>query len=48
MPNEFDTQLYRLAADGLSARSLSRDIDPAFSEMHRLHGGDLLLSAVGR
>ena len=45
VPNEFDTQFYRLAADGLSARSLSRDIDSAFNEMHRLHGGDLLLSA---
>ena len=47
VPSDFDTQLYRLAADRVSARSMSRDIDPSFTAMHRLHGGDLLLSAVG-
>ncbi|MGY6631390.1 MAG: S9 family peptidase [Wenzhouxiangella sp.] len=45
-PNEYDTQLYRLAADGESARSLSRDFDPAFGAMHRLANGDLLLTAT--
>ncbi len=45
-PNEYDTQLYRLAADGETARSVSRDFDPAFGTMHRLPDGDLLLSAV--
>ncbi len=45
-PNEYDTQLYRLAADGNSASSVSRDFEPAFGAMHRLPDGDLLLSAV--
>jgi dipeptidyl aminopeptidase/acylaminoacyl peptidase len=45
-PNEYDTQLYRLSADGETATSVSRDFDPAFSGMHRLPDGDLLLSAV--
>ena len=45
-PNEYDTQLYRLSADGQSARSLSRDFDPAFGSVHRLPDGDLLLSAT--
>jgi dipeptidyl aminopeptidase/acylaminoacyl peptidase len=45
-PNEYDTQLYHLAADGESARSLSRDFDPSFNDVHRLPDGDLLLSAV--
>ncbi len=44
--NEYDTQLYRLSADGTSARSVSRDFDPAISQVHRLPDGDLLLSAV--
>lgn len=43
--NEYDTQLYALSADGETARSLSRDFDPAFGAMHRLPDGDLLLSA---
>ncbi|MGY6587378.1 MAG: S9 family peptidase [Wenzhouxiangella sp.] len=45
-PNEYDTQLYWLDADGKSARSLSRDFDPAFGAMHRLANGDLLLTAT--
>jgi len=45
-PNEYDTQLYRLSADGETATSVSRDFDPAFSGMHRLPDGDLLLPAV--
>ncbi len=45
-PNEYDTQLYRLSSDGESARSVSRDFDPAFSGLHRLPDGDLLLPAV--
>ena len=45
-PNEYDTQLYALSADGATARSLSRDFDPAFGGMHRLPDGDLLLSAT--
>jgi len=44
--NEYDTQLYALSADGETARSLSRDFDPAFGSMHRLPDGDLLLSAT--
>ncbi|NEZ04485.1 S9 family peptidase [Wenzhouxiangella sp. XN201] len=44
--NEYDTQLYLLAADGASATSVSRDFDPAFSGIERLADGDLLLSAV--
>lgn len=46
IPNEYDTQLYALSADGGSARSLSRDFDPALGQMHRLPGGDLLLTAL--
>ena len=46
IPNEYDTQLYALSADGQSARSVSRDFDPAFGSMHRLAEGDLLLSAT--
>lgn len=45
-PNEYDTQLYALSADGQTARSVSRDFDPAFGGMHRLPDGDLLLSAT--
>ena len=45
-PNEYDTQLYALSADGQTARSTSRDFDPAFGRMHRLPNGDLLLSAT--
>ena len=45
-PNAADTQLYRLAADGASARSVSRDLAPALGSVHRLPGGDLLLSAI--
>ncbi len=45
-PNEYDTQLYRLSADGETATSVSGDFDPAFSGMHRLPDGDLLLPAV--
>ena len=44
--NEYDTQLYALSSDGETARSVSRDFDPAFGAMHRLPGGDLLLSAT--
>ncbi len=44
--NEYDTQLYRLSADGQRADSLSRDFDPAFSDIHRLPDGDLLLTAI--
>ncbi len=46
IPNEYDTQLYALSADGRTARSVSRDFDPAFGSMHRLPDGDLLLSAT--
>ncbi|MEE4639986.1 MAG: S9 family peptidase, partial [Wenzhouxiangella sp.] len=45
-PNEYDTQLYALSADGERARSVSRDFDPAFRDIHRLASGDLLLSAT--
>ncbi len=45
-PNEYDTQLYRLSVDGEIAASVSRDFDPAFSGIHRLPDGDLLLPAV--
>ena len=45
-PNEYDTQLYLLDASGERAVSQSRDFDPAFSNIRRLAGGDLLLSAV--
>ena len=45
-PNEYDTQLYRLSRDGERARSQSRDFDPALGAVHRLPGGDLLLSAT--
>ena len=45
-PNEYDTQLYALSADGATARSLSREFDPAFGRMHRLSSGELLLSAT--
>ncbi|NDY95775.1 alpha/beta hydrolase family protein [Wenzhouxiangella limi] len=46
VPNEYDTQLYALSADGETARSLSRGFDPSFGNMHRLVTGDLLLSAT--
>ena len=46
IPNDYDTQLYRLSADGAGAVSLSRDFDPAFSGIERLADGSLLLSAV--
>ena len=42
-PNEYDTQLYLLAADGQSARSLSREFDPAIGGIERLADGSLLL-----
>ncbi|QOC22270.1 prolyl oligopeptidase family serine peptidase [Wenzhouxiangella sp. AB-CW3] len=45
-PNEYDTQLYRLSADGETATSVSRELDPSLSGIHRLPDGDLLLSAV--
>lgn len=44
--NNYDTQLYRLAADGTSARSLSRDFDPSLGAMQRLAGGNLLFVAT--
>ncbi|AKS43118.1 prolyl oligopeptidase family serine peptidase [Wenzhouxiangella marina] len=44
-PNEYDTQLYRLSADG-EARSVSRDFDPSINEAHRLPDGRLLISAT--
>jgi len=46
IPNDFDTQLYRMSRDGSGAVSLSRDFDPAFSGIERLADGSLLLSAV--
>ncbi len=46
VPNEYDTQLYALSADGETARSLSRDFAPSFGGVHRLASGDLLLSAT--
>jgi dipeptidyl aminopeptidase/acylaminoacyl peptidase len=46
VPNEYDTQLYRLDRDGQRARSMSRDFNPALGTMHRLVNGELLLSAV--
>ena len=46
VPNDYDTQLYALSASGDSARSLSREFDPALGGMHRLANGDLLLSAT--
>jgi dipeptidyl aminopeptidase/acylaminoacyl peptidase len=45
-PNEYDTQLYHLAADGATARSVSRGFDPAFAGIHRLRDGNLLLPVV--
>lgn len=42
-PNEYDGQLYRLAADGTLAESLSRGFDPAIGGIERLADGDLLL-----
>lgn len=44
--NEYDTQLYRLSADGTQAQSLSRDLDPALGGMQRLANGDLVLTAT--
>ncbi len=44
--NEYDTQLYALSADGQTARSVSRDFDPALRAMQRLADGTLLLSAT--
>jgi acylaminoacyl-peptidase len=46
IPNDYDTQLYRLSVDGTGATSLSREFDPAFSGIERLADGNLLLSAV--
>ncbi|NBB92263.1 MAG: prolyl oligopeptidase family serine peptidase [Gammaproteobacteria bacterium] len=46
IPNDYDTQLYRLSTDGTEAVSLSRDFDPSFSGIERLADGNLLLSAV--
>ena len=46
IPNDYDTQLYRLSLDGTQAVSLSRDFDPAFSGIERLADGNLLLTAV--
>lgn len=41
--NDYDGQLYLLAADGESATSMSRDFVPAIGGLERLEGGDLLL-----
>jgi len=46
IPNDYDTQLYRMSVDGSRAESLSRDFGPAFSGIERLADGNLLLSAV--
>ena len=46
IPNEYDTQLYALSADGQTARSLTRDFDPSINSAHRLPSGDLLLSVA--
>ncbi len=46
IPNEYDTQLYALSADGGEARSVSRDFDPSIGSAHRLPDGDLLLSVA--
>ena len=46
VPNEYDTQLYRLSADGSQARSVSRALDPALGGMQRLGRDDLLLTAT--
>jgi len=48
VPNERDTQLYRLSADGKTARSVSRELVPSLDGIHRLPGGDLLLPATDR
>jgi acylaminoacyl-peptidase len=48
VPNERDTQLYRLSADGRTARSVSRELAPSLNGIHRLPGGDLLLPATDR
>ena len=48
LPNEMDTQLYRLSADGTTARSVSRALDPSIDGIHRLPGGDLLVSVTDR
>jgi len=45
-PNEYDTQLYRLSADGSEAVSVSRDFDPSINQAHRLPDGRLLISAA--
>ncbi len=45
-PNEYDTQLYRLAPDGEKAHSVSRDVDAALGAFERLENGDLLVSAI--
>jgi len=44
--NGFDGQLYRLARDGRSARSVSRDFTPAITAISRLGDGDLVLAVV--
>src|SRR5690625_15959 len=44
--NVYDTQLYRLSADGDSATSVSREFDPALGSVERLADGSLLLSAT--
>ena len=46
IPNEYDTQLYRLSTDGETVRSVSRELDPSIGSAHRLPGGDLLLSVT--
>ncbi len=46
VPNEYDTQLYRLSDDGETARSASREFDPAIGGLHRLESGELLMPVV--
>ncbi|MEE4296326.1 MAG: S9 family peptidase [Wenzhouxiangella sp.] len=45
-PNEYDTQLYALSADGERARSVSREFDPALEQVARLANGNLLFTAT--
>ena len=44
LPNEYDGQLYLLSADGTTARSVSRDFDPAIGGIVVLRNKDLLVS----
>ncbi len=46
LPNEYEGQLYRLAADGSIKEALSREFDPAIDGIERLADGDLLLSVT--